>query len=222
MNATTAPLQQETALLLADGLFLLAHDELNGKPRLSEGVLSLGLAGALMGELALGEKISLRDESVVVIDPEPPQDEVAAAVHQRLLRSVAPRPVRDWLMYFADDAFGQVAGRLTQSGKLVAHPSRLGRAARHEFADPNGGAKAALGLCTKVMRRQPLDAANAMLAGLIGATGLEHPVLFEVRDAAQARRYLQESLQVLHPSTLRGLILETRAAVEVAVVTHRA
>jgi hypothetical protein len=222
MNATTMPSPQETALLLADGLFLLAHDELNGKPRLSGNVLSLGLAGALLGELALAEKISLRDEAVVVTDPETPAGALAGTVHQRLLRSVAPRPVRDWLLYFADDALGQVAGRLTRSGKLVAHPPRLGRAARFEFADPNGGAKAALGLCTRVMRRQPLDAATAVLAGLVGATGLEHPSLFEVRDAAQARRYLQESLQVLHPPTLRGLILATRAVVESAVITHQA
>jgi Golgi phosphoprotein 3 (GPP34) len=221
MNATIAPSQPET-VLLADGLFLLAHDELNGKPRLSTNVLSLGLAGGLLGELALAEKISLRDESVVVTDPEPPDGALTRAVHLRLLRSVAPRPVRDWLVYFADDALGQVAARLAQDGRLIAQPARLGRGTRYEFADPNGGAKAALGLCTKVMRRQPMDAATAVLAGLVGATGLEHPSLFEVRDAAQARRYLQESLQVLHPPTLRGLILATRAVVESAVVTHQA
>lgn len=221
MNATTAPPQQET-VLLADGLFLLAHDELNGKLRLSASVLSLGLAGGLLGELALVEKISLRDEAVVVTDPEPPAGVLAGMVHLRLLRSVAPRPVRDWLLYFADDALGQVAARLAQDGRVIAQPARLGRGIRYEFADPNGGAKAALGLCTKVMRRQPLDAATAVLAGLVGATGLEHPSLFEVRDAAQARRYLQESLQVLHPPTLRGLILATRAVVESAVITHQA
>lgn len=221
-TATTAPQQQEAALPLADGLFLLAHDELNGKPRLAASILSLGLAGALLGEVALSEKISLRHDSLVVTDPEPPHDELAAAVHLRLLRSVAPRPVRDWLLYFADDALGQVAERLIHTGRLTAHPARLGRAVRYEFADPNAGQKVALGLCTKVMRRQPLDAPTAMLAGLVGATGLEHPGLFEVRDAAQARRYLQESLQVLHPPTLRGLILATRAAVESAVVTHQA
>jgi hypothetical protein len=221
MNSVTAA-PQETALALADGLFLLAHDELSGKPRLSDGVLGLGLSGALLGELALAEKISVRGDAVVVTDPEPPQDQLAGAVHLRLLRSVAPRPVRDWLMYFADDALAQLAGRLVRGGHLVAQPSRLGRATRYQFTDPNGGGKAAVGLCTKVMRRQPLEAGSAVLAGLVGATGLEHPVLFEVRDAPQARRYLQESLQALHPPTLRALILETRAAVEAAVVTQRA
>ncbi len=221
-TATTPPQQQEAALLLADSLFLLAHDELNGKPRLAASILSLGLAGALLGELALAEKISVRRDAVVVTDPEPPLDEVAGAVHQRLLRSVAPRPVRDWLLYFADDALGRVAERLTHTGQLTVHPARLGRATRYEFADPNAGQKVALALCTKVMRRQPLDAPTAMLAGLVGASGLEHPSLFEVRDTAQARRYLQESLQVLHPPTLRALILATRALVESAVVTHQA
>lgn len=221
MKSATTP-RLEAALPLADGLFLLTHDELNGKSRLSEGVLSLGLSGALLGELALAEKISLRGESVVVIDPDPPADTLSEAVHLRLLRSVAPRPVRDWLLYFADDALGQVAARLVQHDRLIAHPSRMGRGVRYEFADPNGGAKAALSLLTKVMRHQPLDAANVLLAGLIGATGLEHPSLFEVRDAEQARRYLQESLHVLHPPTLRALILATRAAVEAAVVTHQA
>jgi hypothetical protein len=222
MNTAIASQMQEPTFLMADDLFLLAHDELSGKARLSAHVLSLGLAGALLVELALAEKISLRGEVVVVTDAEPPAGALAETVHLRLLRSVAPRPVRDWLVFFADDALARVAGRLTQTGKLVAHPSRLGRAARFEFTDSNGGAKAALVLCTKVMRRQPLDAPTAVLAGLVGATGLEHPSLFEVRDDAQARRYLHESLQVLHPPTLRGLILATRVAVENAVVTHRA
>ncbi len=222
MTTATVPQQQEAAVLLADSLFLLAHDELNGKPRLAASILSLGLAGALLGEVALTEKISLRHDSLVVTDSESPQDELAAVVHMRLLRSVAPRPVRDWLLYFADDALSRVADRLMNTRRLAAHPSRLGRAVRYEFADPNAGQKVALGLCTKVMRRQPLDAPTAMLAGLVGATGLEHPSLFEVRDAVQARRYLQESLQVLHPPTLRGLILATRAVVESAVITHQA
>ena len=77
---TTAP--QETVLLLADGLFLLAHDELSGKPRLSHSVVSLGLSGALLGELALAEKILLRAESVVLTDPEPPTDALTGSVHQ--------------------------------------------------------------------------------------------------------------------------------------------
>ena len=216
----TEPL--ETALLLADDLFLLAHDELSGKPRLSQSVMSLGLAGALLGELALAEKILLRGESVVLTDPEPAVDALTGSVHQQLLRSVTPRPARDWLLYFADDALGQVAGRVAQRGVLVAHRARVGRSMRYQFADPNAGTKATLGLCTKVMRRQPLDAANTMLAGLVGATGLEHPGLFEVRDDPSARRYLQESLRVLHPPTLRALLTETRAAIEAAVITHRA
>jgi hypothetical protein len=219
MNTTAPP---ETVLLLADGLFLLAHDELSGKLRLSESVMSLGLSGALLGELALAEKILLRGESVVLTDPEPPVDALTGSVHQRLLRSVTPRPLRDWLLYFADDALGQVAGRLAQRGQLVAHPTRLSRSMRYQFADPNAGTKAALGLCTKVMRRQPLDAANTMLAGLVGTTGLEHPGLFEVRDNPSARRYLQDSLHVLHPPTLRALLTETRVAIEAAVITHRA
>jgi hypothetical protein len=222
MTTATVPEQQEAVLLLADSLFLLAHDELNGKPRLAASILGLGLAGALLGEVALSEKISVRHDAVVVTDSEPPQDELAAAVHQRLLRSVAPRPVRDWLLYFADDALTRVSERLTHAGQLAVHPARLGRAMRYEVTDPNAGQKVALALCTRVMRRQPLDAPTVMLAGLVGATGLEHPSLFEVRDTAQARRYLQESLQVLHPPTLRALILATRAAVESAVVTHQA
>ena len=219
MNTTAPP---ETVLLLADGLFLLAYDELSGKPRLSQSVMSLGLAGALLGELALTEKILLRAESVVLTDSQPPGDALTGSVHQQLLRSVMPRPVRDWLLYLADDALGQVAGRLVQRGVLVAHPAQLGRSMRYQFADPNAGTKATLGLCTKVMRRQPLDAASTMLAGLVGATGLEHPGLFEVRDDPSARRYLHESLHVLHPPTLRALLTATRAAIEAAVITHRA
>jgi hypothetical protein len=223
MNTATAPQQQEAATLLADGLFLLAHDELNGKPLLSDAIVSLGLSGALLGELALVEKVSVRGDLLVVTDPEPPADPLSGAVHQRLMRSVAPRPVRDWLLYFADDAISHVSGRLMHAGRLTAQPSRLpGRPARCVPTDGNGAQKIALALCTKVMRRLPLDAPSALLAGLVGATGLEHPGLFEVRDSPQAARYLQESLQVLSPPTLREFVRATRAVVETTVVTHRA
>lgn len=218
MTIATAP--QQAPPPLADSLFLLAHDESNGKLRMPESVLGLALASALIGEVALAEKVNLRRDLVVMTDPEPPGDKLAGAVHQRLLRSVAPRPVRDWLLYFADDAINEVAGRLIGAGQLVAHPARVGREAQYEFADPNIGTRIALALCTRVVHRQPLDAATAVLAGLVGATGLEHPSLFEVRDAPEARRHLQDCLHVLHPPTLRALIFATRAAAAGAVATH--
>ncbi len=212
----------QDVLFLADALYLLAHDELSGKPRLPEGILGLGLAGALLGELALAEKVSVRGELLMVTDAEPPVDGVAAGVHERLLRSVAPRPARDWLAYFADDAVVRVRERLSNSGRLEAQPPRLGRGVRYMPTDKNAAEKVALGLCTKVMRRAPLDAASGLLAGLIGATDLRHSGLFEVGDTPQARRYLHESLRLLSPPTLRELIRLTQAAVAAAVVTQRA
>ena len=53
--------------LVADDLYLLAHDDRSGKPLLQPRPLGTGLAGALLAELMLAGCIGLRSDSAVVI-----------------------------------------------------------------------------------------------------------------------------------------------------------
>ena len=50
---------------LADDLYLVAHHEITGRPHLQPRALGLGLAGGLLGELALAGTIRLTRGLVV-------------------------------------------------------------------------------------------------------------------------------------------------------------
>ncbi len=68
---------------LADDLLLTLVDPATGKFRTADPKLGYGLAGALLVELVLAERIDLRGPTprkarVVVVDPAPPEDELLA------------------------------------------------------------------------------------------------------------------------------------------------
>src|SRR5207245_2542451 len=60
--------------LVADDLYLMAHGDRTGRPRLQPRPLGIGLAGALLTELMLAGWIGLRRDSAVVIIPGVAQD----------------------------------------------------------------------------------------------------------------------------------------------------
>lgn len=206
---------------LADDFWLMAHDELTGRARVAQRILGLGVAGALLGELAMSERVGVRDGCVVVLDSRAPGDAVAGVVLGYLAAEGRARPVRDWLVFLGESAAERVGARLSGAGLLVAHPSRVPlRADRLVPADTQSAVMPLVNLCTKAMRGRPVDASGAMLAGLAQATGLDHPGLWEVRNTPRAARFLSETLAVLSPASLRELIRHTEAAVAGAITSH--
>ena len=82
--------------LVADDLYLLAHDDRTGKPLLPPRPLGTGLAGALLAELMLARCIGLRSDTAVVIGPDVPRAAVAGHVLLKLIADEpSPLPVRD-------------------------------------------------------------------------------------------------------------------------------
>src|SRR4051812_49147498 len=76
---------------LADDLLLALLDPVSGKPRLDPR-LDLGLAGALLLELALAERIDVvgpkpAKARVVVLDDTPPEDALLAGALARIARN---------------------------------------------------------------------------------------------------------------------------------------
>lgn len=89
--------------------------------------------------------------------------------------------------------------------------------------DPNSAAVVAATLVTSLIRRQSLDAAAAMLAGLMRATGLDrdHPAWFEVREQPEVRRHLDSQIAAISRPDLAKLLRHTESAFASAVATHR-
>ena len=86
-------------LLLADDFFFVAHDSISMKSRLSDRVLRLGLAGALLGEQVLFQRITVRGDRLRIVNETPPRDALAHTVLDHLRADPEITSVRDWLRF---------------------------------------------------------------------------------------------------------------------------
>lgn len=77
---------------LADDLYLLAHNEVTGRPHLQPRAAGMGLAGALLAELILSGTICLQSGRIGLAGGTPPGGWLARAV-LGLLAGVAPLTV---------------------------------------------------------------------------------------------------------------------------------
>jgi hypothetical protein len=208
-------------LLLADELFLTAHDDQTGRPRQAPHGTGLGLGGALLGELLLFGHIGLRDGLVVVVDRRPPADALAHTVLDHLCGEREWHPLRTWIAFLGQTSMEQVAARLERAGHLHREQSRRLFRSQERWAPSDATTAATPGLLLRhqIQNEKPLDMQAAVLAGLVDAAGLSPAVLWGTTSrTAQYRDWCVASL----PAPLRELIAETKAAVGNAVLTHRA
>jgi len=205
--------------LLADDLYLMAHDDVTGKPYLQPRATGLGLAGGLLAELMLLDRIDVPVQRVVVTDTAEPADALGHCVLCLLLSEREPRPIRDWLAFLGRTATSDVAVRLERAGYLTqATPRWSWRGGHWVPADPD------CAFAPLARARAALDAARAAttigttLAGLAVACGLGPRLL--PYGPPDARHHLDDALAQLAPG-LRELIAQTQAAVDGAMLTHR-
>ncbi|HEY6798456.1 MAG TPA: SAM-dependent methyltransferase [Kineosporiaceae bacterium] len=147
-----------------------------------------------------------------------------------LLREVVrlvqdPRQDRDlgiWLAFLAMDAVDDVRRRLIGSGMLAPVTiRRIGpRRVQYLPTDPNAFAWPAVRVAGRLVRREPLGAADAVLVGLLQATGLLGRVLWHPDDHASGWAYAQ-SVRLALPSALAQVVATVEAAVGEAVLTSR-
>jgi hypothetical protein len=205
---------------LADDLYLMAHHEITGKPHLQPRAAGLGLAGALLAELMLLGNISIQADGVVVADGAPPRDGLARSVLGLVLSEHERHAVQRWLLFLARTAAADVAGRLEQSGYLTRVTTwRFGRGVRWVPVDADSAFAPLVRVKSVLSSSQPVTVQSAALAGLAAACGLGHQLSLYLPPNARPR--LDEAVEELDPG-LRDLIAQTRAAVDSAVLSHRA
>src|SRR5690242_9469883 len=108
---------KETArMLLADDFFLIAHDDRDGRARLSPKSIELGLAGALIGELVLEQRIFVEGPRLRLISRDPPSDALAHTTLATMLAEPQHREVRTWLAYLGQTAVDAIGQRLVRAG----------------------------------------------------------------------------------------------------------
>jgi len=205
--------------LVADDLYLLAHDDRTGKPLLPPRPLGTGLAGALLAELMLACCIGLRPDSTVVIGPDVPRKAVGGHV---LLKQIAaepsPLPVRAWLLFLARTAARDVGLRLEQAGYLTCARGRVpGRPGRMVPVNPDWAFAPMLRARSALDRTREVTPHAAALTGLAAGCGLSFRL-----DQYQTRSDRSPGDAVAHlTSDLRQLITQTQITVSAAVLSHR-
>jgi hypothetical protein len=205
--------------LVADDIYLLAHNDISGRPYLQPRALGLGLAGGLLSELVLAGAVSVRHDDITVLARRSPSDELQARVLRQVAREPQAHPVSEWLAYLALTAPADVAARLAVSGYLIQDKSLLPwRGGRWRPTDRDSAFSPVLRVRAALDVSRPLAIHDAVLAGLTDACGLG----FRLAPYAPARplRPLHHAVAQL-PSSLQDLISQTRAAVDSAVLAHR-
>ncbi len=207
-------------MLLADDFFLIAHDDRDGRSRLSPKAVDLGLAGALIGELVLEQRVLVEGPRLRLLSREPPSDALAHTTLATMLAEPQHREVRTWLAYLGQSAVESVGQRLVRAGVVEqAHVRRLLRTTiRYLPIDINLPAGRVVRLRRLLTSAEPLRVADTTLAGLVNATGLTGHVLWDA-DAMSGRR-LQGLVSTL-PPPLRDLVVQVDAAVGDAVLSQR-
>ncbi len=203
--------------LLADDLFRIAHDD-DGNPVLHPDVTALALAAALLGELILSGHIGVRDGVVNVHGVTPPGDALAHTVLDHLAGEPARHPVRVWLAFLAQSAYGEVALRLVRAGHVREQSSRrlLRRSTRYVPTDMNQAAWPWARLSSLLRADRRLDDFDTVLGGLVLATDLHRTVL--TGAAADITTGLRREINHA-PAAVRELIGHTEATVGDAVAT---
>lgn len=204
---------------ISDDLYLLAHDDVTGKPYIQPRPLGLGLAGGLLAELALDGALSVAGDHITVIGRRRgPGDALAAGVLGVVAGEREAHPVRDWLAFLARTAPADVASRLAAAGYLAPAGRWLPwRGGRWVPVDRDTAFSPVLRVRAALDVTRPLTVHGGALTGLADACGLG----FRLAQYAPARtRPLGQLAAQLDPS-LGDLIAQTKAAVDSAVLAHR-
>src|SRR5258705_9360046 len=163
-------------LPLADELFLVGHDQYSGKPQISDGALDTALAGAVLGELVLAGRLSIGEDTVVVVrDQRPHGERVSDAALAEILKQNQAHPVRAWVEYLRDHSRTMVAPRLVHNGMIerVQVRSMLKTTTRYKAIDPLKAAGPQARLRFMLDRPGSLALQSARLRSPLLASGLE-------------------------------------------------
>jgi hypothetical protein len=200
-------------------LYLVAHHEQTGRPHLQPRALGLGLAGGLLGELALAGAIRIMRGLVVTGDGIPPGEELTRTVLRQIGSERDDLPARDWLLFLARTAPEDIARRLGHAGYLTrATGRRFSRSPRWVPADPDCAFAPLVRVKAALSARGPVPAQPVLLGGLAAACGLGHQMAMYLPPGTGRR--LGHAAGCLDPG-LRELIAQTQAAVDSALLSHR-
>ncbi|MDF5758279.1 GPP34 family phosphoprotein [Spongiactinospora sp. TRM90649] len=209
--------------MLADEFFLIAWDTTrSGKPRLSAQAIGLGLAGGLIGELVLQNRLTVHGPTLAPTARHHVADRLSDGVLAEIREAPQHTDVRTWLAYLARDAVPSVAERLIRSGLVEHEPPRAPwrRRGRYYSRDFGKATWPTIRLQSALVKGRRMTPSDMAMAALVDACGLLETVVPDPAERSTARRYLTAVLAATPPQ-LTDLTRHVHAAVGDAVLAYR-
>jgi hypothetical protein len=210
-------------LTLADELALLAYDD-EGSTDLGTPTLDYGLAGAVLIELALAERVDVVDERLVVTDAKPLGHPILDAALAQVAADEKRRKPKDWVGKLSKDLRDQVLDGLTARGILervkdkvmwvfprTRYPSRHG-------VEPPVETAARQRLVAAVNADGPVDARTAALCALVRAVKYDRNVFADLPRDRVKTRLKEISEGDWAAAAVKKAVEEMEAAIMVAVM----
>ncbi len=214
--------------LFADAFYLLAHDDVTGRPRQALRLTHLSMGASVLAELIFTEQVYIDAVGVVVFPSAGPMNVVQMTVVEEIAAERKRRRAGEWIRHLGPIVTPLIAARLERAGYHRAVPvPRIRLVGRYFITtaprwqpDTSAYTSATMAhLNNGLDKGYDLHPQELALVALVYATGLNRQVFPYVRDAAVSRvlaqaRYLGGGLPQLFDDTSKA------AASAVAAATH--
>ncbi|MBB5084902.1 GOLPH3/VPS74 family protein [Nonomuraea endophytica] len=206
---------------LYQDLFIVCHHE-NGKPLIHRSSISLGLAGAVLIDLALYGRVRLKGRAVVVTDPTPTGDPVVDAYAGAFQRDRPELDAVTWAKTVSADSYDRARRQLVRVGLLTEVTGRrLGMLPYTRYrADMAAIVRASTDVRSAVSGWREMDARGAALCGLVLALQV-HTELYIGQSSAQLTTTLRTIVNEHSPQVKELVGLFEALIGEAAVAVYR-
>jgi len=180
------------SVALAEELLLLAYDDESGKPIGSQIGLDLGMAAAVLVELALASKIAYSQGTLVVLNATPTGEPITDEALSRIAVDTPHTPA-SWVQRLRHGLRDRVLADLCARGVMCdVDETVLGFIHLHRYptVDASVEAEVRSRLGKALTGDEPTDERTAALAALVAATRMEPALALPDDDLATAHQRL--------------------------------
>ncbi|WDZ86795.1 GOLPH3/VPS74 family protein [Micromonospora cathayae] len=184
-----------TGVALAEELLLLAYDDETGKATMPRISLDLGMAAAVLVELALAGRVAYSDGSLVVADPTPTGEPIVDEVLARIAATETPGTPSSWVQRLRHGLRDKILGDLCRRGVVRdVEETELGFIHVHRYptVDATVEEDTRRRLAEALTGGPVPDERTAALATLVSAVRMEPALGLTGAGVAEAHQRLEE------------------------------
>ncbi|MEV0382956.1 GPP34 family phosphoprotein [Nonomuraea sp. NPDC050643] len=167
------------SVTIAEELLLLAHDEEKGRPLINSMQLDPALAGAILAELAINDRVELSEKKLTVKDRTPLGDDELDATLERIVADGKDRKPTWWVQKLQSHKLRhRLLERLADSGVLTEERGKvLGIFPTRRWPESHPGVEADIReRVSAVLAGADPDARTAVLIAITQAAGLTRKI----------------------------------------------